>query len=124
MTRCWSSYRDGDDEVRAFWQRSHDGGPSGWAPLSPSLTPRDGNILAKVIRGSRMSSKEDSMDKKRSVFAPFVAAAGLAVLLGSAAVAAAQPQDVSIYRADRISTQGQITSISREGRDYRVGLNH
>jgi len=64
------------------------------------------------------------MDKKRSVFAPFVAATGLAVLLGSAAVAAAQPQDVSIYRADRISTQGQITSISREGSDYRVVLNH
>jgi hypothetical protein len=64
------------------------------------------------------------MDKKRSVFAPFVAATGLAVLLGSAAFAAPQPQDTSIYRADRISTQGQITSISREGNVYRVFLNH
>ena len=65
------------------------------------------------------------MDKKRSGFAPFVAAAGLAaVLFSSAAVAAAQPQDTTVYRTDRISTQGEITSISREGDQYRVVLNH
>ena len=65
------------------------------------------------------------MDKKRSVVAPFVAAAGLsAMLLSSAAIAAPQPQDTTVYRTDRISTQGEITSISREGDQYRVVLNH
>jgi hypothetical protein len=65
------------------------------------------------------------MDKKRSILAPFVAAAGLAAMLfSSAAVAAPQPQDTTVYRTDRISTQGEITSISREGNQYRVVLNH
>jgi hypothetical protein len=65
------------------------------------------------------------MDKKRSILAPFVAAAGLAAMLcSSAAIAAPQPQDSSAYRADRISTQGEITSITREGDQYRVVLNH
>jgi hypothetical protein len=65
------------------------------------------------------------MDKKRSRFAPFVAAAGLAAMLfSSAAIAAPQPQDTTVYRTDRISTQGEITSISREGDQYRVVLNH
>jgi hypothetical protein len=65
------------------------------------------------------------MEKNRSVLAPFVAAAGLAaVLFSSAAAAAPQPQDATVYRTDRISTQGEITSISREGDQYRVVLNH
>jgi hypothetical protein len=63
--------------------------------------------------------------KKRSGLAPLVAAAGLSALLfGSAAIASPQPQDTTVYRTDRISTQGEITSISREGDQYRVVLNH
>jgi hypothetical protein len=66
------------------------------------------------------------MEKKKNIFAPLLAASGLAVLLSSAAIAAPQPQDRGDYqfRADRISTQGQITSITREGDHYRVVLNH
>src|SRR3977135_3098503 len=61
--------------------------------------------------------------KKKFAFAPLVAASGLALLLSSTAMAAPQPQDYQ-YRADRISTQGEITSMSREGDQYRVVLNH
>ena len=58
-------------------------------------------------------------------FAPLVAASSLALLLSSAATAAPRPQNPdSVYRADRISTQGQITSMSLEGDQYRVVLNH
>lgn len=66
------------------------------------------------------------MDKKKSIFAPLMAASGLAVLLSSAAIAAPQPQDRGDYqfRADRISTQGQVTRLTREGDLYRVVLNH
>src|SRR5260370_32594952 len=65
------------------------------------------------------------MNRKRSAFAQFVAASGLALLLSTAAFAAPQPQDIEYhYRADRISTQGEITSMSREGDQYRVVLNH
>lgn len=65
------------------------------------------------------------MNKKKSAFA-LVAASGFAVLLSSALIAAPQPQDRGEYqyRADRISTQGQITSIRREGDRYRIVLNH
>ncbi|HSY48836.1 MAG TPA: hypothetical protein VLC46_08500 [Thermoanaerobaculia bacterium] len=66
------------------------------------------------------------MDIKKSIFAPLVAASGLAMLLSTAAIASPQPQDRDDYhfRADRISTQGEITNISREGDQYRVNLNH
>ena len=43
------------------------------------------------------------------------------VSLGLMSTAFAQPND---YRADRISTQGRITSITQEGDMYRVTLNH
>lgn len=66
------------------------------------------------------------MNRKNFAFAPLVAASGLALLLSSAAIAAPQPQDRDDihYRGDRISTQGEITSMSREGDQYRVELNH
>jgi len=66
------------------------------------------------------------MTNKKSFFAPLVAACGLAMLLSTAATAAPQPQDRDDYRfrADRISTVGIITSINREGDQYRVVLNH
>jgi hypothetical protein len=66
------------------------------------------------------------MDRKKSFFAPIIAASGLAMLLSTAAFAAPQPQDRDDYhyRADRISTQGEITSVSREGDRFRVVLNH
>jgi hypothetical protein len=47
-------------------------------------------------------------------------ALGLALLLGTAAFAAPLPD----YRGDRISTQGTITSMSQEGDQYRIVLNH
>lgn len=50
----------------------------------------------------------------------FAAVLGLALLLGSAMPAAALPA----YHGDRISTQGRITSINREGDHYRVVLNN
>src|SRR5713226_4905076 len=70
--------------------------------------------------------KEDSMTSKKRFFAPLIAASGLAMLLSTAAIAAPQPQDRDDYhfRADRISTVGIITSINREGDQYRVILNH
>jgi hypothetical protein len=66
------------------------------------------------------------MKNKKSIFAPLVAASGLAMLLSTAAIAAPQPQDRDDhhFRADRISTQGEITNINREGDQYRVILNH
>jgi hypothetical protein len=66
------------------------------------------------------------MNRKKSIFAPLVAASGLAMLLSTAAIAAPQPQDRDDhqFRADRISTQGEITNINREGDQYRVVLNH
>ena len=69
---------------------------------------------------------EDSMERKKRFLAPLVAASGFAMLLSSAAIAAPQPQDRGEYQysADRISTQGQITSMAREGDQYRVVLNH
>ncbi len=58
----------------------------------------------------------------RMKFAAHVAAAGgLALLLSTAAIAA--PQEYQ-YRPDRISVEGRITSVSQEGDQYRVTLNH
>jgi hypothetical protein len=56
--------------------------------------------------------------KKQWNLGALFATTALAFLLSTAAIA--QPD----YRADRISTQGQITSITREGSQYRVELNH
>lgn len=64
------------------------------------------------------------MNRKNFAFGPLVAASGLAMLLSTAAFAAPQPQGDYHYRADRISTQGEITTMSREGDQYRVELNH
>lgn len=65
------------------------------------------------------------MNEKRSAFRALVAASGFAMLLSSAAFAAPQPQERAYqYRADRISTQGEITSMAREGDQYRIELNH
>lgn len=65
------------------------------------------------------------MKSIKNSFAPLAAASGLALLLSSAAFAAPQPQDTEYhYRADRISTQGEITAMSREGDQYKVVLNH
>lgn len=64
------------------------------------------------------------MNRKKFAFAPLVAASGLAVLLSTAAIAAPQPQGDYHFRADRISTQGEVTSMSREGDQVRVELNH
>jgi hypothetical protein len=64
------------------------------------------------------------MNRKRSAFAPLVAASGLALLLSTASFAAPAPQEEYHFRTDRISTQGEITAMSREGDQYRVVLNH
>jgi len=47
-------------------------------------------------------------------------AMGLALLLSASAFA----QDTYSYRADRISTQGRITSVTRQGDMYMITLNH
>ena len=60
------------------------------------------------------------MNRKRSVSTALAAAIGLALLLSTAAFAAPLPD----YRGDRISTVGTITSMSREGDQYRIVLNH
>ena len=66
------------------------------------------------------------MNEKQRAFRAVIAASGFAVLLSSAAIAAPQPQERGEYhyRADRISTQGEVTSITREGDQLRVVLNH
>ena len=61
------------------------------------------------------------MEKYSGAAARIVAAVGFVLLLSTAAFAA--PQDRDDYRADRISTQGRITSMQRVGDDYRVILN-
>ena len=64
------------------------------------------------------------MNRKRSAFGALAAASGLALLLSTAAFAAPAPQEEYHFRTDRISTQGEITSMSREGDQYRLILNH
>jgi hypothetical protein len=63
------------------------------------------------------------MNNKRRALSAMIAASIFALLLSSTAIAAPQPQDRD-YRTDRISTQGEITSMSREGDLVRVELNH
>ena len=48
----------------------------------------------------------------------FVVAVGLMLLLGTAAFA------LPAYRADRISTQGTVTSVAQVGDMYNITLNH
>ena len=48
----------------------------------------------------------------------FAIALGLMFVLGTAAFA------LPAYRADRISTQGTVTSVARVGDQYQVTLNH
>ena len=52
-------------------------------------------------------------------------ASGLALLLSAPLFTATQAYDqTTVYRADRISTQGTISMISREGDNYRIRLDH
>lgn len=60
------------------------------------------------------------MNTNRSVSAALALAVGVALLLGTAAIAAPLPD----YRPDRISTQGTITSVTRTGDMYNISLNH
>jgi len=55
------------------------------------------------------------MNRKSNVF---ILAVGLMLLAGTAALA------LPAYRADRISTQGTITNVTRVGDMYQVTLNH
>jgi hypothetical protein len=58
--------------------------------------------------------------------AQLAAAGGLAALLLSTPAVAA-PQDYNrntVYRADRISTQGRVAMITQEGDRYRIRLDH
>jgi hypothetical protein len=62
---------------------------------------------------------------KKGLAARIVGVGGLALLLSAPVFAA--PQDYGTnaqYRADRISTQGHISMISREGDRYRIRLDH
>src|SRR6267378_162722 len=63
------------------------------------------------------------MNEKKSALRAVIAASGFAMLISSAALAAPRAQDDYSYRVNRISAQGEITSISREGDQYRVVLN-
>jgi hypothetical protein len=60
------------------------------------------------------------MSKHSSALTAFVVAITVSLLLASAGAAAPLPD----YRGDRISTVGTITSMSREGDQYRIVLNH
>jgi len=52
-------------------------------------------------------------------------ASGLALLLSAPLFTATQAYgQTTVYRADRISTQGTISMISREGDNYRIRLDH
>ncbi len=64
------------------------------------------------------------MKRKMSALAPFIAASGLSLLLSSAVFAAPQSTTEYHFRTDRISAQGEVTSIAREGDQYRVVLNN
>ena len=55
------------------------------------------------------------MNRKNNVV---LLAVGLMLLLGTTALA------LPAYRADRISTQGTITSVAHVGDEYRIVLNH
>jgi len=58
--------------------------------------------------------------KSRYFAVQLAALLGFLLLLSASAFA----QDAYQYRADRISTQGRITSMTREGDQYRITLNH
>src|SRR5437899_1286223 len=60
------------------------------------------------------------MKERKAFLLPVIAVTALVLLLSSAAIAA--PQDYQ-FRADRISAQGRVTSVVREGPQYRVILN-
>src|SRR5712691_10017766 len=67
------------------------------------------------------------MKDRKSLAVQIAAASGLAFLLSTSVFAA--PQDYgrdtrAVYRADRISTQGRISMISREGDRYLIKLDH
>ncbi len=66
------------------------------------------------------------MHTRMRVAARLAAVGGLAMLLSTAAFAAPQQDYRGQYqfRADRISTQGRITSMTREGNQYSITLNH
>jgi len=61
--------------------------------------------------------------KTKRGFAQFAAASGLALLLSAPAFAAPQVSSTVEYRTDRISSQGTITGINREGDMFRITLN-
>src|SRR5947207_3305611 len=62
--------------------------------------------------------------KKGNRVGALIVTGSLAALLSLPAVAAPVAQSDYQYQADRISSQGRITSISREGDQFRVELNH
>ncbi len=61
--------------------------------------------------------------KTRKGIAQLAAASGLVLLLSAPAFAAPQTTTYE-YRTDRISSQGPITGIAREGTQYRVTLSN
>src|SRR5437764_11263685 len=61
--------------------------------------------------------------KTKRGFAQFAAASGLALLLSAPVFASPQVSGTIEYRTDRISSQGTITGISREGDQYRITIN-
>lgn len=66
------------------------------------------------------------MNSKKSVVASLTGAIALTALLSTPVFAGPQmnPNTRIDYRADRISTQGRISSITREGDMYRISLDH
>jgi hypothetical protein len=62
---------------------------------------------------------------EKGLAARIVGAGSLALLLSAPVFAAPQdPGAMTQYRVDRISTQGRISMISREGDRYRIRLDH
>src|SRR4051794_31166907 len=82
-------------------------------PIRSPQRDKSGSALAKVIRSSSKGGL--LMKSNRSV----VFAAMLGVLLLATTALAVPP-----YRADRISTQGTITNVTRVGDQYQITLNH
>src|SRR5579872_991667 len=61
---------------------------------------------------------------KFNLAAQFAGAAGIALMLGGTAFAAPVVRDQDNYRTSRISTMGTVTSMIREGNNYRIKLDN
>jgi hypothetical protein len=87
---------------------------------------RSGSLFAKEPSAVNSHQEVNFVKNRMGFTARILGAGGLSLLLSTAVFAAPQDYraDGSSYRADRISTTGHISAVSREGDRYRITLDH